>query len=113
MSAVEQTQRSQPESYMIWLAAIPPSLWATSFLAAKYAVRTIPPFTAAAFRFVLVAGILWTLLFLFKAGQRVTARQVPALALTGLFQTTLYFAFQYVGLTLSTASIGSILVNKG
>lgn len=108
---MEQTQRSQPESYMIWLAVIPPSLWATSFLAAKYAVRTIPPFTAAAFRFVLVAGILWTLLFLFKAGQRVIASQVPALALTGLFQTTLYFAFQYAGLTLSTASIGSILVN--
>jgi drug/metabolite transporter (DMT)-like permease len=102
---------SQVDSRTFAFAVIAPSLWATSFLAAKFAVSSIPPLTAAAFRFLMVAAVLWLLLWLFHQSQPVSWRDVPLLALTGLFQTTFYFALQYSGLTLTTASNGAILVN--
>jgi drug/metabolite transporter (DMT)-like permease len=102
---------SQVDGRTLSFAVIAPSLWATSFLAAKFAVSSIPPLTAAAFRFLMVAALLWLLLWLFRQGQPVSWRDVPLLALTGLFQTTFYFALQYSGLTMTTASNGAILVN--
>jgi drug/metabolite transporter (DMT)-like permease len=101
----------KPDSRTVAFAVIAPSLWATSFLAAKFAVQSIPPLTAAAFRFLIVAAILWSLLWLLRQGQPVSWHDAPLLALTGLFQTTFYFALQYSGLTLTTASTGAILVN--
>jgi len=102
---------SHVDSRTFAFAVIAPSLWATSFLAAKFAVSSIPPLTAAAFRFLLVAAVLWLMLWLFHQSQPVSWRDVPLLALTGLFQTTFYFALQYSGLTVTTASNGAILVN--
>ncbi len=101
----------KPDTRTVAYAVIAPSLWATSFLAVKFAVQTIPPLTAAAFRFLIVAAILWGLLWALRQGQPVSWRQVPLLALTGLFQTTFYFALQYSGLTVTSVSVGAILVN--
>jgi drug/metabolite transporter (DMT)-like permease len=101
----------KPDTRTFVFAVIAPSLWATSFLAVKFAVQSIPPLTAAAFRFLIVGAILWGLLWLLRQGQPVSWRDVPLLALTGLFQTTFYFALQYSGLTVTSASVGAILVN--
>jgi drug/metabolite transporter (DMT)-like permease len=88
-------------------------LWATSFLAVKYVVQTIPPFTAAAFRFVIVIIILWALLFVLKvrSPRWPGLKDMPLIAATGLCQTTFYFAFQYWGLRWTTASNGAVLGN--
>ena len=109
----DQSGQPHSESILILFAAIAPSLWATSFLAVKFVVVTIPPFTAAAFRFILVVVLLWTLLFALRihGRQHPTLRDVPLLAATGLCQTTFYFALQYWGLQLTTASNGAVLVN--
>ena len=112
---LQKEQYGQPysESILILFAAIAPSLWATSFLAVKYVVVSIPPFTAAAFRFIIVVAMLWALLFALRIRirQRPALRDVPLLAATGLCQTTFYFALQYWGLQLTTAANGAVLVN--
>lgn len=111
----DQTQEQKPLSgdLVTLFAVVAPSLWATSFLAVKYVVQIIPPFTAAAFRFVIVIIILWTLLLILQvhAPRRPTLRDAPLVAATGLCQTTFYFAFQYWGLRLTTASEGAVLGN--
>lgn len=109
---MREGQRTQSDRLIVLYAMIAPALWATSFLAVKYAVQTISPFAAAAFRFFLVFGIFWALLAIFQRDARpVKWSDVPLLAATGLFQTTLYFAFQYWGLTLTTASNAAVLSN--
>ena len=110
---MSQKASAYSESTLVLFAAIAPSLWATSFLAVKYVVVSIPPFTAAAFRFIIVVALLWALLFALRVQvrQRPAWRDVPLLAATGLCQTTFYFALQYWGLQLTTASEGAVLVN--
>lgn len=112
---VSQNEQQKPlsESLITLFATVAPSMWATSFLAVKYVVQIIPPFTAAAFRFVLVIIILWTLLLILRVHgpRRPTLRDTPLVAATGLCQTTFYFAFQYWGLRLTTASNGAVLGN--
>jgi len=112
MTHTEGQKRGRSDQLIVLYAVVAPSLWATSFLAVKYAVQTIPPFTAAAFRFFLVFVIFWALLAIFQRGARpVSLPDLPLLVATGLFQTTFYFAFQYWGLTLTSASNGAVLAN--
>jgi drug/metabolite transporter (DMT)-like permease len=95
---------------IIW-AVLATVLWGTSYVAAKYVVQWLPPFTAAAFRFLVVAILLWGILLVSKQGQKVDRGEWKWLALAGLFQTTLYFALQYAGIGLTTASNTSVIVN--
>lgn len=111
MSSQTHRNPKQSEGTTILFAVIAPSLWATSFLAVKYIVQNIPPFTAAAFRFVVVTLVAWVLLLLLDRKAKITIRDIPLTAAAGFFQTTLYFAFQYWGLMFTTASNGAILAN--
>jgi drug/metabolite transporter (DMT)-like permease len=86
-------------------------LWGASYVAAKYAVGYIPPFTAAAFRFGVVAAICLPLLWLTGKGQKIERSDWPDLIKVGLFQTSIYFALQYAGIKLTTASNTSVIVN--
>jgi drug/metabolite transporter (DMT)-like permease len=92
-------------------AALAAGLWGTSYVAAKVAVRSVPPLTAAAFRFLVVAVLLWIGMLTGKRWQRVERGDWPWLALAGLLQTTVYFALQYAGIGLTTASNTSVIVN--
>ncbi len=79
------------------VAAIARVCGRTSFLAVKYVVVSIPPFTAAAFRFIIVVShaLGAALRPRIRIRQRPALRDVPLLAATGLCQHTFYFALQY------------------
>lgn len=99
-----------PREVALWATAAS-MLWGASYVAAKYAVGWIPPFTAAAFRFGVVAVVCRPLLWLTKKGQKVERGDWAGLIMVGLFQTSFYFALQYAGISLTTASNTSVIVN--
>jgi drug/metabolite transporter (DMT)-like permease len=92
-------------------AVLAAGLWGTSYIAAKVVVRSLPPLTAAAFRFLVVAVLLWIGMLAGKRWQRVQRGDWLWFALAGLLQTTVYFALQYAGIGLTTASNTSVIVN--
>lgn len=99
------------EGKVILWGVVAASLWGTSYVAAKFSVQWVPPFTAAAFRFLVVAAVLWAVLPLRAERPKVERRDWPILALAGLFQTSFYFALQYAGIGLTSASNTAIIVN--
>jgi drug/metabolite transporter (DMT)-like permease len=96
-------------------------LWGTAYVAAKYALRALGPFTAATGRFVLGAGLLWPLLALpatrrpgdspGQVTRRIDRRDRFLVVAIGLFQVTFYFALQYVGMRYTTAANTALIVN--
>jgi drug/metabolite transporter (DMT)-like permease len=92
-------------------AVMAAALWGTSYIAAKVVVRWLPPFTAAAFRFSVVAVLLWVVVAVTKRAQPVRQGDWLWLVLSGLLQTSIYFALQYAGIGLTTASNTSVIVN--
>ena len=99
-----------PRKVILW-ATSAATLWGASYVAAKYSVGYVPPFTAAAFRFAVVAICSLLLLGLTGKGQRIEPGDWPDLIKVGLFQTSFYFALQYAGIKLTTASNTSVIVN--
>ena len=99
-----------PRQVVLW-ATIASMLWGTSYVAAKYAVGYIPPLTAAAFRFGVVAIVCLPLMRITRKGQKIERGDWPDLIMVGLFQTSFYFALQYAGIKLTTASNTSVIVN--
>lgn len=86
--------------------------WGTSYIAAKFVVQSLPPFTAAGFRFLVVAAVLLSLAQATGQWQKVERGDWKWLALAGFFQTGLYFALQYAGVRLTTAMNTSVIVNS-
>lgn len=83
-------------------------VWGLSFAVTRGAVRQIPPLTLACLRFFLAGILLWVV----TRPQAVALRPgdgkwVWALALSGV---TLYFTFENIGLKLTTASHGSLII---
>jgi drug/metabolite transporter (DMT)-like permease len=106
------TGKGWQEGLLFAVALIPPTLWATSIIAAKVVVGSLPPLTAAAIRFLMAAAIMWGLRATLPGPwQRPQGRDWIWLALTGFFQTSLYFAFQYAGVEYTSAGNASIIVN--
>ncbi|UCC75995.1 MAG: DMT family transporter, partial [Anaerolineales bacterium] len=92
-------------------AVIAAALWGTSYVAAKVVVQSLPPLTAAAFRFLTVAVLLWIATLVTGRWQAVQRGDWQWLALAGLLQTSIYFSLQYVGIQLTSASNTSVIVN--
>jgi drug/metabolite transporter (DMT)-like permease len=104
--------KSWHSNFILVVALIPPTFWATSIIAAKVVVRSLPPFTAATARFALATAIMWGLwAFLPGRRQRPEGRDWIFLALAGFFQTSLYFALQYAGVKLTSAANTAVIVN--
>ncbi|UCC75996.1 MAG: DMT family transporter [Anaerolineales bacterium] len=87
------------------------TLWGTAYVAAKYALQTLPPFTAAAARFMLAVAVLWPLLLAMRRVEKLERRDLPLLIAASLFQATLYFALQYAGMQHTTAANTALIVN--
>jgi drug/metabolite transporter (DMT)-like permease len=92
-------------------AVIAAALWGTSYVAAKVVVQSLPPLTAAAFRFLAVAVLLWIATLVTGRWQPVKQGDWTWLALAGLLQTSIYFSLQYAGIQLTSASNTSVIVN--
>ncbi len=95
----------------VLFAFITAALWGTAYVAAKYALSTLPPFTAAAARFALAVAMLWPPLLALQRVEKVERRDLPLLIAASLFQATLYFALQYVGLQYTSAANTALIVN--
>ena len=95
----------------LFFALLTATIWGTAYVGAKYALRSLPPFTAAAARFLLAVALMWLLLLLTKRAERIEKRDIPLLVATGLFQTTFFFALQYVGIGYTTAANTALIVN--
>lgn len=83
-------------------------VWGLSYAVTRSAVQQIPPMTLACLRFFLAAGLLWLLTRRRRIGLNPEDRKwVWAMALYGI---TFYFAFENIGLKLTTASHGSLII---
>lgn len=94
-----------------FFAMIAVAQFGTAYVAAKFALRELSPFTAATARFVLASAMLWGILMVRGGLPRPRQEDWKALILAGLFQTTLYFALQYTGLGYTSASNTALIVN--
>lgn len=121
---VEPTQQSgvshSARSLALLFAFLTAALWGTAYVAAKYALVALGPFTAAAGRFVLGAALLWPLKTLANPRygkapegrlQRLARSDVPLVIAIGLFQVTFYFSLQYIGMRYTTAANTALIVN--
>lgn len=104
--------RGRQKNLIFAVALVPPTLWATSIVAAKVVVNSLPPFTSATVRFIMASVIMWGLWVAFPdQQQRPEGRDWIWLAIAGFFQTSLYFALQYAGVELTSAANASVIVN--
>jgi len=106
--APQEGQRGRAFLY----ALIATLLFGTAYVGAKVVLRELPPFTAAASRFVISTVILWTILLARGKPPRPRGDDWKTLAIAGIFQTTLYFAFQYTGLGYTSASNTAVIANS-
>ncbi len=83
--------------------------WGLSFIGTKIALSSFTPFVSIFLRFSLAS--VFFLIVLFRNGlPRLSSEQHRKLLLTALFQPGLYFAFETIGLTHTTASNASIIL---
>jgi len=84
-------------------------LFGLSFVATKYALRSIPPFTLIFLRFC-IASVILGILFMRKRPKKVERRDWWRMILTSLIVPGLYFLSETYGLKLSSATSVSLLV---
>lgn len=86
-------------------------LMGTAYVGAKFALQTTGPYTTAFFRFLITSLITWPIIVLLKAYQPIQKADIGYLIGHAAFQTTFYFALQYMGLQYTTASNTALIVN--
>jgi len=86
-------------------------IWGVSFTATRVAVREIPPLTLAFLRFSLASLALWPLVRSRWRWVRLAREDRWAGFFLGLTGVTLAFVFENVGLKLTTASHGALIVS--
>lgn len=84
--------------------------WGLSFIATKIALTSFSPFVYMFFRFAL-ASIFFLAIILFRGFPKLSASDHKKLFLAGLFEPGLYFVFETLGLTYTTASKASIIIS--
>jgi drug/metabolite transporter (DMT)-like permease len=85
-------------------------IWSSSFIATKVAYRTFPPITLAAARFLVALVLLGVMRAVMKEKARPTRAQLLPIAFSGFMGITLYFLFENVGLSMTTASSAALIV---
>ena len=83
----------------------------SAYVGAKLALQGVGPFTTAFLRFLIACVICWPILLLTHGARPVRQEHILPLIGFGFFQTTLYFALQYVGLKYTTADNTALIVN--
>ncbi len=85
-------------------------IWSSSFIATKVAYRTFPPITLAAARFLVALILLGIARLILKERVRPTRKEMVPIAFSGFMGITLYFLFENVGLSMTTASSAALIV---
>jgi drug/metabolite transporter (DMT)-like permease len=85
--------------------------WGLSFVSSKTILNTgVPPMTMVCIRFVIATVILNMFLRKFDPAARLRAKDIPALAASGLVGVTIYFFFESRGIKLTSASHASLII---
>ncbi|SFH18761.1 EamA-like transporter family protein [Desulfotomaculum arcticum] len=86
-------------------------MWGGTFVAARFIVREVPPFTAAFLRFAIAAAVLWVVMRASeKPPVKISFNQWLLLASLGLTGIFIYNAFFFTGLKYTTAGNGSLVI---
>lgn len=87
------------------------AFWGTAYVGAKFAMQSMPPLSAAFYRFLIASLITWPVLWLTGGIKPVPKSTWKDVFGTALFNTTFYFAVQYTGLRFTSASNTALIVN--
>lgn len=85
-------------------------LWSASFIATKIAYETLAPIQLGFVRTLLAVIVFWLIRQGTRSRERLDRRDWLRAALSGLLGMTLYFAFENVGVSLTTASNAALIV---
>ncbi len=84
--------------------------WGLSFIGTKIALTSFTPFVYVFLRFS-IASMIFLALLLYRGWPKLTASDHKKLFLTALFEPGLYFTFETLGLTYTTASKASVIIS--
>ncbi len=105
------TMRASPRTLpllAVWGTVL---FWGLSFVSSKTILNTgVPPMTMVCIRFVIATVILNLFLRKFDPAARLRAKDIPALAASGLVGVTIYFFFESRGIKLTSASHASLII---
>jgi drug/metabolite transporter (DMT)-like permease len=87
-----------------------PFFFGLSFVGTKVALRGFNPLLLATTRFVVAGLVLFVIWRLRRGRERLTWADYKRLALLGLVSLTVYFCFETIGISRTTASAASILI---
>lgn len=93
--------------YLILSTAI--LFWGTSFIGAKIALECFSPISYISVRFCL-ASIIFFILLLIKGFPKLSKKEHHQLLILALFEPTLYFIFETIGINNSTATTSSLII---
>ena len=85
--------------------------WAGSFIAVRLTYQEIPPFMLGFLRFVIATPVMFLILFVLKKPLFIPIRKLPQLIVLALTGVTLLYMFQFTGVSLTSASMGGVLIN--
>jgi len=103
------TRLPAPRTAFLALATMP-VLFGLSFAATKVALRGFQPLLLATTRFACTALVLLAIWRLRAGRETLTRADLRRLALLGFISLTVYFAFETIGISRTTASAASILI---
>lgn len=93
------------------LLVLVPIFWGGAFVAAKFVVNELPPFTVAAIRFALATLCLLPFMcYQNKAGDRLKKEDLPGMLILGLTGIFGYNALFFCGLQFTSATNGSLIM---
>ena len=101
--------RPVPTSAYAALATMP-LFFGLSFVGTKVALRGFNPLLLATTRFVVAGFVLYAIWRLRRGSERLTRADYKRLALLGFVSLTIYFCFETIGISRTTASAASILI---
>jgi drug/metabolite transporter (DMT)-like permease len=90
---------------IVWLVLS--LIWSSTWLFIKLGLRDLPPFTFAGLRFLLAAMILW--LIVWARRRALPRRELPVLALTGLFGIGINFGLIFWAEQRITSGLAAVL----
>ena len=108
------TQRAtHPRTTTSWfLLILANSLWACSYVAAKFALRDVSVNTMNALRMVISALVLLPFLIAWRKDLNLTRKDLPQLALLAVIGFVINKILEYGGLSLTTASDVALLITS-
>jgi len=86
-------------------------VWAGSFIAVRLIHQEISPINLGFLRFFIATPIMVVILFLKKKKTRIPFKEILPLSVLGLTGVTLLYTLQFIGISYTTASTSSVLIN--